>query len=130
MCIRDRLQATERTPVRQWTLIHGVVGVAAALLAIVVQFFSPGAALTVLGLGCLAYGGVGLYMLLDKKLTALRRLSFISTIFYLVLGALIILHALGVSTLAAILQLISLLLIAAGVILFFWSFILRNERGR
>ena len=69
-------------------------------------------------------------MLLDKKLTALRRLSFISTIFYLVLGALIILHALGVSTLAAILQLISLLLIAAGVILFFWSFILRNERGR
>ena len=124
------LQATERTPVHQWTLIHGVVGVAAALLAIVVQFFSPGAALTVLGLGCLAYGGVGLYMLLDKKLTALRRLSFISTIFYLVLGALIILHALGVSTLAAILQLISLLLIAAGVILLFWSFILRNERGR
>ncbi|MBK7219557.1 MAG: DUF308 domain-containing protein [Candidatus Promineofilum sp.] len=124
------LQATERTPVRQWTLIHGVVGVAAGLLAIVVQFFSPGAALTVLGLGCLAYGGVGLYLLLDKKLTALRRLSFISTIFYLVLGALIILHALGVSTLAAILQLISLLLIAAGVILFFWSFILRNERGR
>ena len=38
--------------------------------------------------------------------------------------------SLGVSTLAAILQLISLLLIAAGVILFFWSFILRNERGR
>ena len=66
------LQATERTPVRQWTLIHGAVGVAAGLLAIVIQFVSPGAALTVLGLGCLAYGGVGLYMLLDKNLTPLR----------------------------------------------------------
>ncbi len=124
------LQVTERTPVRQWTLIHGAVGVAAGLLAIIVQFFSPGAALTVLGLGCLAYGGVGLYMLLDKNLTALRRLSFISTIFYLVLGTLIVLHALGVGTLAIILQLISLLLIIAGIILLFWSLILRNERGR
>lgn len=124
------LQVTERTPVRQWTLIHGAVGVTAGLLAIIVQFFSPGAALTVLGLGCLAYGGVGLYMLLDKNLTALRRLSFISTIFYLVLGTLIVLHALGVGTLAIILQLISLLLIIAGIILLFWSLILRNERGR
>jgi uncharacterized membrane protein HdeD (DUF308 family) len=124
------LQATERTPVRQWTLIHGAVGVAAGLLAILIQFASPGAALTVLGLGCLAYGGVGLYMLLDKNLTAMRRLSFITTIFYLVLGALIVLHALGVGTLATVLQLISLLLIAAGVILLFWALILRNERNR
>jgi uncharacterized membrane protein HdeD (DUF308 family) len=119
-------QTTERTPVRQWTLIHGAVGVAAGLLAIVVQFFSPGAALTVLGVGCLAYGGVGLYMLLDKHLTALRRLSFISTIFYLAVGALIGLHALGMGTLASILQIVSLLLIAAGIILFFWG----NERGK
>ena len=124
------LQATEQTPVRQWTLIHGVVGVAAGLLAILIQFVSPGAALTVLGLGCLAYGGVGLYMLLDKNLTAMRRLSFITTIFYLVLGVLIVLHALGVGTLATVLQLISLLLIAAGIILLFWALILRNERNR
>jgi uncharacterized membrane protein HdeD (DUF308 family) len=124
------LQATEQTPVRQWTLIHGAVGVAASLLAILIQFASPVAALTVLGLGCLAYGGVGLYMLLDKNLTAMRRLSFITTIFYLVLGALIVLHALGVGTLATVLQLISLLLIAAGVILLFWALILRNERNR
>ena len=124
------LQATEQTPVRLWTLIHGVVGVAAGLLAILIQFVSPGAALTVLGLGCLAYGGVGLYMLLDKNLTAMRRLSFITTIFYLVLGVLIVLHALGVGTLATVLQLISLLLIAAGIILLFWALILRNERNR
>lgn len=124
------LQATERTPVRQWTLIHGVVGVAAGLLAILIQFASPGAALTVLGLGCLAYGGVGLYLLLDKNLTPLRRLSFVGTLFYLVLGALITLHVLGVGTLATVLQIISLLLITAGIILFFWGIILRNERPR
>jgi len=124
------LQATERTPVRQWTLIHGAVGVAAGLLAIVIQFVSPGAALTVLGLGCLAYGGVGLYMLLDKNLTPLRRLSFIGTLFYLVLGALITLHVLGVGTLATVLQIVSLMLITAGIILFFWGIILRNERPR
>jgi predicted membrane channel-forming protein YqfA (hemolysin III family) len=86
--------------------------------------------LTVLGLGCLAYGGVGLYLLLDKNLTPLRRLSFISTLFYVVLGALIILHVLGVGTLATVLQIISLLLITAGIILFFWGIILRNERPR
>ena len=124
------LQATERTPVRQWTLIHGAVGVAAGLLAIVIQFVSPGAALTVLGLGCLAYGGVGLYLLVDKNLTPLRRLSFIGTLFYLVLGALITLHVLGVGTLATVLQIVSLMLITAGIILFFWGIILRNERPR
>ena len=124
------LQATERTPVRQWTLIHGAVGVAAGLLAIVIQFVSPSAALTVLGLGCLAYGGVGLYMLLDKNLTPLRRLSFIGTLFYLVLGALITLHVLGVGTLATVLQIVSLMIITAGIILFFWGIILRNERPR
>ena len=124
------LQATERTPVRQWTLIHGAVGVAAGLLAIVIQFVSPGAALTVLGLGCLAYGGVGLYLLLDKNLTPLRRLSLIGTLFYLVLGALISLHVLGVGTLATVLQIVSLMLITAGIILFFWGIILRNERSR
>ena len=124
------LQTAERTLVRQWTLIHGAVGVAAGLLAIIVQLFSPGAALTVLGLGCLAYGGVGLYLRLDKNRTALRRLSFISTIFYLVLGGLIVLHALGLGTLVTTLQIVSLLLIAAGIILLFWGIILRNERGR
>ena len=124
------LQATERTPVRQWTLIHGAVGVAAGLLAIVIQFVSPGAALAVLGLGCLAYGGVGLYLLVDKNLTPLRRLSFIGTLFYLVLGALITLHVLGVGTLATVLQIVSLMLITAGIILFFWGIILRNERPR
>ncbi len=124
------LQTAEHTPVRQWTRLHGAVGVAAGLLAILVQFFSSGAALTLLGLGCLAYGGIGLYMLLDKNLTALRRLSFIGVLFYLVLGALVALHVLGVGALVTILQLVSFLLIAGGVILIFWAIILRNERGQ
>ena len=66
-------------------------------------------------------------MLLDKNLTPLRRLSFIGTLFYLVLGALITLHVLGVGTLATVLQLISLLLIAGGIVLLFWALVLRNE---
>lgn len=124
------LQTTARTPVRQWTLIHGIAGVAGGVLAILMQLLVPSAALAVLGLGCLVYGGIGVYMLIDKSLTSLRRLSVVATVFYVALGVLILLQVLGVTTLATLLQIVTLTLVIAGVLLIFWALILRNERGR
>lgn len=127
------LNATHKDAARMWTLIHGAIGLAAGLLVILLllfQSFLEGPGLTILGLGCLAYGGVGLYILADRKLSSLRRLSFISTLLYLALGVVILLQALGVGLLATKLQIVNLLVVTAGVILIFWGLILRNEGAR
>lgn len=124
---------TEKDDVRLWTMIHGGVGLAAGLIVVVLllmNVFLASSGLIVLGLGCLAYAGVGVYMLIDKKLASLRRISFFGTIFYLAIGVLLLLQAFGVGALVTTLQWIKLIVIIAGVALILWAFILRNDSAR
>ena len=123
------LKTTEKNQVRQWTMIHGVIGLVAGGIVALLLFFTilPSTRAFVLGLGCLAYGGVGLYILIDKNLASLRRISLISTVFYTLIGVLILLFAFGVDTLQTTVQLLKMVMIITGVILIFWAFILRRE---
>jgi phosphatidylserine synthase len=126
------LKTEEKNPVKHWTMIHGVIGLAAGVLVVILLLFNvlPKTTAFIMGLGCLAYGGVGLYMFFDKSLISLRRISLISTIFYILIGLLILLHAFGMGTLATLVQLLKMVIISAGVILIFWSLIIRNEDNR
>jgi uncharacterized membrane protein HdeD (DUF308 family) len=124
------LRNQKKDLVRQWTLIYGGVGFGAGLIIIILlllDVFLATFGLIILGLSCLAYAGVGLYILIDKNLTSLRRISVLATIFYLVIGVLLLLQAFGVSALATTLQWIKLIIIVAGVGLIFWGLILRND---
>lgn len=123
------LKAPEKSRIQQWTMIHGLVGLGFGVIVAVLLLFQilPSAGLVILGLGCLAYAGVGLYILIDKNLTSLRNISMIDTIFYLLIGSLIMLHILGFGTLKTTVDLLKLILMAAGIILIFWGFIIRNE---
>jgi uncharacterized membrane protein HdeD (DUF308 family) len=123
------LKTTEKNQVRQWTMIHGVIGLVAGGIVALLLFFTilPSTRAFVLGLGCLAYGGVGLYMLIDKNLASLRRISLISTVFYILIGVLILLFAFGVDTLQTTVQLLKMVMIITGVLLIFWAFILKRE---
>lgn len=123
-------RATDRTPSRQWTLIHGAVGLgtgALVMLLRLVGWLSAETAAILLGLGCLVYGGMGLYPLLDQKLVPLRRVSLIGAAFFAVLGVLLLLQALGVGTLVTTVQIITLVVVIAGIVLVLWSLMLRNS---
>lgn len=127
------LQATRQSPAQRWTMIHGLVGVIAGGLLILLQLFNvltPRLGVSLLGVGCLAYGLVGLYMLVEKKLLALRRLSVVETAIFLALGGLLLLQALGVGALATMLQIINMVILVGGVALVIWGFILRNSATR
>ena len=118
---------------RLWTLIHGAIGLIAAILVVFILFlgvYLQSLGLTILGLGCLGYGAVGLYMLLSKSSYNLRRVELIGTIFYLVIGALMLLQVLGVGTLVTMIHWINLLILVAGVVLVLWAFILRNDSAK
>ena len=124
------LQATEKTPARQFTLIHGAVGVAAGGLVILLRLFnalSAETAAVLLGLGCLIYGSMGLYTLADKNLVPLRRISIIGAIFFTVLGLLLLLQGFGVGTFVTIVQIITFAILIAGVALIIWAIALRNS---
>jgi hypothetical protein len=124
------LKTTAKTPARQYTLIHGVVGLAAGALVILLQLLgslSGQTAAVVLGLGALIYGGMGLYPLIDKNLVPLRRISLIGAIFFVVVGVLLTLQALGMGTFVTTVQILNLLIMAAGIALIFYGFILRNN---
>lgn len=126
-------QAARQTPAQRWTLIHGLVGVGGGGLLILLQLFSaltPRMGVTLLGIGCLAYGLVGLYMLIEKKLLPLRRLTVVETAIFLALGSLLLLQALGVGALVTMLQLINLVILTGGVALIIWGFVLRNSAAR
>lgn len=126
-------QATRQSPAQRWTMIHGLVGVIGGGLLILLQLFNvltPRLGVTLLGIGCLAYGLVGLYMLIEKKLLALRRLSVVETVIFLALGGLLLLQALGVGALATMIQLINLVILIGGVALVIWGFVLRNSAAR
>jgi uncharacterized membrane protein HdeD (DUF308 family) len=117
---------------RRWILIHGAIGLIAALLVVIILLLGAAlqtVGLTILGLGCLGYGGVGLYILLSQSSEDLRRLEWIGTIFFLVLGALMLLQVLGVGTLVTMIYLINLVILVGGVVLIIWAFILRNDRA-
>jgi len=81
----------------------------------------------VLGLGCLAYGGMGLYTLIDPHLVPLRRVSIIGAIFFTVIGVLLLLQAAGVGTIVTIVLFITLAVLIAGIALIIWSFALKNS---
>jgi len=126
-------QATGRNLAQKWTLYHGAVGLAVGVVIILMLLtrgsLSVPTMLWLGGLGCLAYGGVGLYILLNKDLTPLRRVSIVSTVFYLVIGALLILQGVGVGTLATTLTVVNMGIIIGGIVLILWAFVLRNDSG-
>lgn len=124
------LQASGKTPARQWTLIHGIVGVAAGGLVILLQLLdvlSANTAATILGLGALAYGAIGAYFYFDKSLAPLRRLSVVGTVFFLVTGLLLLLQVFGLGTFVTTVQILTFAVLIAGIALIFWAFILRNS---
>ncbi len=123
------MQATERTPARQWTMIQGAVGLAAGIIVILLLWFTASnerLAMLVLGLGCLGFGGIGLYMMANKELVALRRLSLFSVIFFLLIGLLLILEWLGIGAAATTFQIVNFVLAIAGIALILWAIMLRN----
>lgn len=117
-------------PGKKWTMIHGIVGLVTGLIIVVLlllNVLTENYGLFILGLGCLAYGGVALYMTMNDNITSLRRLSMIGTIFYMAFGGLLLFQAIGVSTLSTTLQVINFLILLLGIVLIIWAFIIRKE---
>ncbi len=111
--------------------IRGGIGFGVGLLMLILilaSAISLQAARVLLGLGCLAYGGVGAYMLYLKRDAGIRLTEIISSTVFGLAGLLIIVTVLGGGLLATISTVVSVLLTLFGAFLVLWALVLRGQK--
>jgi hypothetical protein len=126
------MQAREQSDALLWTMLQGVIGLAAGVIVMLLLLFQVlvlELGLLVLGLGCLGYAGIGVYMVMNKELAPLRPVSLFGVILFLVVGVLLVLQWMGIGAAATMVQILNLVLAIAGIALIFWAIIQRRERA-
>jgi hypothetical protein len=111
--------------------IRGGIGLGIGLLAVILilaNALSLQAARILLGVGCLAYGGLGGYMLYLKRQDGIRLPQILGSTFFVLIGLLLIIAAFGGGLLSTISVIASVLLMLFGAFLILWSLVLRREK--
>jgi uncharacterized membrane protein HdeD (DUF308 family) len=124
------LRLREAGPRKKWRQIQGIVGIVSGLVVIILlllDVFLKDFGLILLGVGCLVYGGVGVYIIVNKDVVGLRHGPILSTLLYLLLGILVLLQAFNIGALETTISIINLIILVAGFALILWAFILKRE---
>ena len=111
--------------------IRGGVGFGVGLLMLILilaNALSLQAGRIILGIGCLAYGGLGGYMLYLKRQDGVRLPEILSSTLFVLIGLLLIIAAVGGGLLSTISVIASVLLMLFGAFLILWSLVLRREK--
>jgi len=120
-------QAGEKSP---FGWIRGGIGLGIGLLAIILilaNALSLQAGRVILGIGCLAYGGLGGYMLYLKRQEGIRLPQVLGSTFFVLIGLLLIIAAFGGGLLSTISVIATVLLMLFGAFLILWSLVLRGQ---
>jgi len=121
-------QAGDESP---WGWTRGGIGLGVGLLILILilaNALSVEAGRLILGIGCLAYGGLGAYMLYLKRQDGIRLPAVLSSTVFVLVGLLLVVAALGAELLATITVIISVLLMLFGAFLILWAFVLRGQK--
>jgi hypothetical protein len=110
--------------------IRGGIGLGIGLLALILILASALSLLAgrlILGIGALAYGGLGGYMLYLNRKEGVRLPAILSSTFFALVGLLLIIAAFGGGLLATISMVASVLLMLFGAFLILWALVLRGQ---
>jgi uncharacterized membrane protein HdeD (DUF308 family) len=110
--------------------IRGGIGFGIGLLILIlilVNALSLQTGRIVLGIGCLAYGGLGAYMLYLKRQDGFRLPTLLSSTLFGLVGLLLIIAAFGGGLVATITVVVSVVLLLFGAFLILWALVLRGQ---
>jgi uncharacterized membrane protein HdeD (DUF308 family) len=110
--------------------IRGGIGLGIGLLAFILILagaLSQQAGRILLGIGSVAYGGLGAYMLYLSRKEGIRLPAILSSTFFVLVGLLLIIAAFGGELFATIAGIVSVLLMLFGAFLILWSLVLRGQ---
>jgi uncharacterized membrane protein HdeD (DUF308 family) len=119
--------------VARWTVFQGAVGlvVGAVVFGLLVgDSLSSGAGRTILGIGCLVFGLLGIYRYFLQRHRKLPRSGIIMGLFFFVVGLFLVLAVAGIDTVDTSLLVISIVLVVGGVALIGWGAWLFRRRRR
>jgi uncharacterized membrane protein HdeD (DUF308 family) len=111
--------------------IRGGIGLGMGLLMLILilaNALSLEAGRVLLGVGCLAYGGLGAYMVYLKRQDGIRLPEILSSTLFLLVGLLLIIAAFGGELLSTISVIASVVLLLFGAFLILWSLTLRRGK--
>jgi uncharacterized membrane protein HdeD (DUF308 family) len=125
------LRAKQEGQLGQLNTIRGAIGLGVGALIVVLLLLnavSLQAARIILGLGAVAFGAIGLYLIYLTRGAGIRVAPAISNAFWVLFGVLLLVAAIGGTLLASISQAINVVLLLGGAFLIIWAFIIKNSK--
>ena len=125
------LRARQEGQLGNLNTIRGAVGLGVGVLILLLFIFdvmSLQLGRIVLGLGALAFGGIGLYLTYLTRESGIRLWPAIANAFWVLFGVLLLIDAIGGSVVANIGQLINIVLLLGGAFLIIWAFVIKNSK--
>ena len=127
------LRAKEKAPLATLGIVRGAVGLAVGviiLLMLLLDARSIEVGRAVLGLGSLAYGGIGLYILYRTHETRAQLAAIVNSSFFVFVGLIMLIDLLGGNVFATMTTAINFVLLLVGAFLILWSLVLRSKKHK
>jgi uncharacterized membrane protein HdeD (DUF308 family) len=127
------LRAKEKGPLATLGIVRGAVGLAVGviiLLMLLLDARSIDVGRAVLGLGSLAYGGIGLYILYKTHETRAQLAAIVNSSFFVFVGLIMLIDLLGGNVFATMTTAINFVLLLVGAFLILWSLVLRRKKQK
>jgi uncharacterized membrane protein HdeD (DUF308 family) len=125
------LKAKQDGRLGELNTIRGAIGLGVGALILILFLFNVMTlqmGRIILGLGALAFGGIGLYLTYLTRASGVRVGPIISNAFWVLIGVLLLLAAVGGTLLGTISQVLNVVLLLGGVFLIIWAFALKNSK--
>jgi uncharacterized membrane protein HdeD (DUF308 family) len=111
--------------------VRGALGLGIGVLILVLLLLNAltfQAGQIILGLGSLAYGAIGLYLVYLSRESGLRAWPIVANSLWVLLGALLLIGALGGALYQAVVEVINVLLLLGGAFLIVWAFVIKGRK--
>lgn len=125
------LKAKQEGRLGELNIIRGAIGLGVGALILVLfisNIMTLQAGRIILGLGALAFGGIGLYLTYLTRASGVRIGPTISNAFWVLVGILLLIAAIGGTLLATISQILNVVLLLGGAFLIIWAFVLKGSK--
>ncbi len=124
------LRSKEKGTLANWFIARGAIGLGAGGLVLLLVLFNAGSInlwRIILGLGSLAYGAIGIYILYLTHETGLRLMAIVNSLFFVFIGVVMLADYFGAGVFVAVTNVLNILLLLVGAFLILWSLVLRNN---
>lgn len=128
------MRSQDRSTLAKWGIVRGVVGLAVGVLVLLILLLillnasSIDLGRTILGLGALIYGVLGLYMLYLAHESGARLAAIVNCIFFVFVGAIMLIDLFGGQVFATVTTGFNIFLLLVGAFLTLWSLALRRKK--